>query len=161
MARTISRCWGVSVGAAHTREPRLSAALLALGKIIFLRIKEGLWEEYLPPVHGRRHPVDRQGRPVDIEILPVNGQSVLVDILILSTRWCVLSTRSNRVEMRHPVDRQRRPVDIEFLLVDGQSVLVDMSMDHVNKEMCPVNTESSCRDETNACRQALSCGHAI
>ena len=115
MARTISRCWGVSVGAAHTREPRLSAALLALGKIIFLRIKEGLWEEYRPPVHGRPH----------------------------------------------PVDRQRRPVDIEFLLVDGQSVLVDLSMDHVNKEVCPVNTESSCRDETNACKQALSCGHAI
>ena len=32
----------VNVGAAHTREPRLSAALLALGKIFFLRIKEGL-----------------------------------------------------------------------------------------------------------------------
>jgi hypothetical protein len=26
MARTISRFWGVNVGAAHTREPRLSAA---------------------------------------------------------------------------------------------------------------------------------------
>ena len=114
MARTISRCWGVSVGAAHTREPRLSAALLALGKIIFLRIKEGLWEEYLPPVHGRRHPVDRQRRPVDMELLPVNGQSVLVD----------------------------------------------MSIDPVNKEVCPVNMESSCRDANNACRQALSCGHA-
>ena len=78
MARTISRCWGVSVSAAHTREPRLSAALLALGKIFFLRIKEGLWEEYLPPVHGRRHPVVRQGRPVDIVLLQVNGKSVLV-----------------------------------------------------------------------------------
>ena len=114
MARTISRCWGVSVGAAHTREPRLSAALLALGKIIFLRIKEGLWEEYLPLVHGRRHPVNRQGRPVDIEILPVNGQFVLVD----------------------------------------------MNIDAVNKEVCPVNMESSCRDANDACRQALSCGHA-
>ena len=82
MARTISRSWGVSVGAAHTRKPRLSAALLALGKIIFLRIKEGLWEEYLLPVHGRRHPVDRQRRPVDMELLPVNGQSVLVDMSI-------------------------------------------------------------------------------
>ena len=109
MARTISRSWGVSVGAAHTREPRLSAALLALGKIIFLRIKEGVWEEYRPPVHGRPH----------------------------------------------PVDRQRRPVDIEFLLVDGQSVLVDMSMDHVNKEVCPVNMESSCRDENTACERAV------
>jgi hypothetical protein len=109
MARTISRSWGVSVGAAHTREPRLSAALLALGKIIFLRIKEGLWEEYLPAVHGRRHPVDRQRRPVDIEFLPVNGQSVLVD----------------------------------------------MSIDSVNKEACPVNMESSCRDANTACERAV------
>ena len=46
----------------------------------------------------------------------------------------------------HPVDRQRRPVDIEFLPVNGQSVLVDMSIDSVNKEACPVNMESSCRD---------------
>ena len=102
MARTISRCWGVSVGAAHTCEPRLSAALLALGKIFFFS------------VHGRRHPVDRQGRPVDIVSLPVNGQPVLVD----------------------------------------------MDIDAVNKKVCPVNMESSCRDANNACRQALSCGHA-
>ena len=33
-------------------------------------------------MHGRRCPVDRQGRPVDIGILPVNGQSVLVDMSI-------------------------------------------------------------------------------
>ena len=137
MARTISRCWGVSVGAAHTREPRLSAAsvlrdgecwscehcaaeeVLAMGKIFFyaicfLRIKEGVWEEYRPPVHGRPHSVDRQRRPVDIEFLPVNGQSVLVDMKIYA----------------------------------------------VNKEVCPVNMESSCRDANDACRQALSCGHA-
>ena len=60
MERTISRCWGVNVGAAHTREPRLSAAsvlrdgecsgpvqeVLAMGRIFFLCIKEGVWEEY-------------------------------------------------------------------------------------------------------------------
>ena len=61
---------------------------------------------------------------------------------------------------RHPVDRQRRPVDMELLPVNGQSVLVDMSIDPVNKEVCPVNMESSCRDANDACRQALSCGHA-
>ena len=31
-------------------------------------------------MHGRRCPVDRQGRPVDIGILPVNGQPEHVDI---------------------------------------------------------------------------------
>ena len=97
MARTISRCWGVNVGAAHTREPRLSAALLALGKIIFLRIKEGLWEEYRPPVHGRPHPVDRQRRPVDIEFLLVDGQSVLVDMSMdhVNKEMCPVNTESS------------------------------------------------------------------
>ena len=97
MARTISRCWGVNVGAAHTREPRLSAALLALGKIFFLRIKEGLWEEYLPAVHGRRHPVDRQRRPVDIEFLLVDGQSVLVDMSMdhVNKEMCPVNTESS------------------------------------------------------------------
>jgi hypothetical protein len=59
----------VNVGAAHTREPRLSAAsvpqdgecwscaaeeVLAMGKIFFLRMKEGVWEEYhyLQCTHG-------------------------------------------------------------------------------------------------------------
>ena len=68
MERTISRCWGVNVGAARTREPRLSAAsvlrdgecsgpvqeVLAMGQIFFLHIKEGVWEEYhrIPCTHG-------------------------------------------------------------------------------------------------------------
>ena len=46
----------------------------------FFCAKEGLWEEYLPPVHGRRHPVVRQGCPVGIVLLQVNGKSVLVDM---------------------------------------------------------------------------------
>ena len=60
---------------------------------------------------------------------------------------------------RHSVDRQGRPVDIVSLPVNGQPVLVDMDIDAVNKKVCPVNMESSCRDANNACRQALSCGH--
>ena len=116
MARTISRCWGVSVGAAHTRKPRLSAALLALGKIIFLRIKEGLWEEYLPPVHGRRHPVDRQGRPVDIELLPVNGQSVLVDMSIdpVNKEVCPVNMESSCRDANTACERAVRPCGHEY-----------------------------------------------
>ena len=47
------------------------------------------------------------------------------------------------------------PVDIELLPVNGQSVLVDMSIDPVNKEACPVNMESSCRDANTACERAV------
>ena len=78
-----------------------------------LRIKEGLWEEYPPPVH--------------------EGVTLLTGKVV---------------------------VDIVSLPVNGQPVLVDMDIDAVNKKVCPVNMESSCRDANNACRQALSCGHA-
>ena len=54
-----------------------------------------MWEEYLPPVHGRRHPVDRQGRPVDIVLLPVNGQSVLVDMDIDAFRQALSCGHAN------------------------------------------------------------------
>ena len=139
MARTISRCWGVSVGAAHTREPRLSAALLALGKIIFWRIKEGLWEEYLPPVHGRRHPVDRQGRPVDIGILPVNGQPEHVDMDIdpvnkevcpvnmescgIQAEWECQQAISICLHVRSDVDTGILPVSMILCLSTSDTIL--------------------------------------
>jgi hypothetical protein len=57
----------------------------------------------------------------------------------------IWDTKTRGVSAFYP--RQRRPVDIELLPVNGQSVLVDMSIDPVNKEVCPVNKKSSCRDD--------------
>ena len=89
-------------------------------------------------MHGRRHPVDRHGRPVDIVSLPVNGQPVLVDMdqLMLSTRRCVLSTWSHPVEMQiMPVDRHC-PVDMSIIPVD---------------RMRPVNTTVACKQAKTSC----------
>ena len=64
----------------RTHEIHGSVPLCSRWVRFFFAHKEGLWEEYPPLVHGRRHPVDRQGRPVDIGILPVNGQPEHVDM---------------------------------------------------------------------------------
>ena len=92
MARTISRCWGVNVGAARTREPRLSAASVLRdgecwsyaggardGSDLFFAHKGGCVGRISPhPVHARRHHVDRQGRAVKTCHKHVDMKSVLL-----------------------------------------------------------------------------------
>ena len=108
-------------------------------RFLFLSIKEGLWEEYPPPVHGRRHPVDRQGRPVDIGILPVNGQPEHVDMDIdpVNKEVCPVNMESCGIQaewecqqaisicshVRSDVDTGMLPVNMILCLSTSDTIL--------------------------------------
>ena len=62
-------------------------------------------------MHGRRHPVDRQGRPADIEILPVNGKSVFVDMNVdaVHNEVCPVNMESSCRDANTACERAVRP----------------------------------------------------